>query len=315
MMAAGMLAGGVVGGGFMPWAVTAWLAMVVMLFQLGLCYGRRTTVGAGLVTALVVLTPVLVGDERLWFALILWGIIVFVLLFADAVSGRNVAEASLAEQALLRQQDLARQAVLEERARIARELHDVVAHHMSVVVLQSEAAPHKIPELSGTGQRTFEVIRDAAREALSETRRVVGLLRDADESAERFPLPGLDRLEELVEGARRAGLTVHPQVLGVPRPVADGVDLAAFRIIQEALSNAARYAPGSMVEVGIQYGADQLVVSVADGGAVTVPPSEPGGGHGLVGIRERVAMLGGSLFAGLVSDGGFTVRAALPYGQ
>jgi signal transduction histidine kinase len=317
IMSAGMLAGAVLLSGkqlFWPWPVTTWLAMVVVLFIVGVGYDRPTVVGAGVITALAVVLPAVpIAGMRLWFALILWGIVVVALLFADALSGRYAAEASLAEQTALRQRDLARQAVLEERARIARELHDVVAHHMSVIALQSEAAPYKIPDLPAAGRRTFEVIRDAAREALAETRHVVGLLRQDDEAAERLPQPGLDRLDELVEGARHAGLTVESRVVGVPRPISAGVDLSAYRIVQEALSNAARYAPGSAVAVQVRYGADRLLVSVTDDGADTAVIPEPGGGHGLVGMRERVTMLGGVLTAEPGTDGGFTVDAELPY--
>jgi signal transduction histidine kinase len=295
--------------------VTTWLAMIVVLFLVGVGYERQTAIGAGLITALgVVLPAVVIAGMRFWFALILWGIIAIVLVFADALSGRYAAEASLAEQAALRQRDLARQAVLEERSRIARELHDVVAHHMSVIALQSEAAPYKIQDLPPAGRQTFAVIRDAAREALAETRRVVGLLRQDDEGApERLPRPGLDRLDELVERAQHAGLNVESRVIGIPRPLSAGADLSAYRIVQEALSNAARYAPGSSVRVRTRYGEEQLFVSVIDDGAADPVVSEPGGGHGLIGMHERVTMLGGALSAGPTESAGFAVAAELPY--
>lgn len=317
-MAIGMLAGVLVLSGkhlFWPWPVTTWLAMIVVLFLVGVGYERQVAFGAGLVTALgVVLPAVVIAGMQFWFALILWGIIAIVLVFADALSGRYAAEASLAEQAALRQRDLARQAVLEERARIARDLHDVVAHHMSVIALQSEAAPYKIQDLPPAGRQTFAVIRDAAREALAETRRVVGLLRQDDDGApERLPRPGLDRLDELVEGARHTGLTVESRVIGIPRPLSAGTDLSAYRIVQEALSNAARYAPGASVRVRIRYGEEQLFVSVVDDGAAGPARSEPGGGHGLIGMRERVTMLGGTLSAGPGESAGFAVAAELPY--
>jgi signal transduction histidine kinase len=317
-MATGMLAGVLVLGGkhlFWPWPVTTWLSMIVVLFLVGVGYQRQIVIGAGLVTGLgIVLPAVVIAGMPFWFALILWSIIAIVLVFADALSGRYAAEASLAEQAALRQRDLARQAVLEERARIARDLHDVVAHHMSVIALQSEAAPYKIQELPPAGRQTFEVIRDAAREALAETRRLVGLLRQDDEDApERFPRPGLDRLDELVERALHAGLNVESRVIGIPRPLSAGADLSAYRIVQEALSNAARYAPGSSVRVRIRYDEEQLLVSVIDDGASGTVVSEPGGGHGLIGMRERVTMLGGSLSTGPAEGVGFAVEAELPY--
>src|SRR5205085_1175379 len=135
--------------------------------------------------------------------------------------------------------------------------------------------------------------------------------------AERLPQPGLDRLDELLDRARDAGLAVESRIIGVPRPLPAGVDLSAYRITQEALSNAVRYAPGSTVRVEIRYGTDRLSVAVADdgpgpGGGTGPGGSGPGGGHGLVGMRERAGMLGGTLSAGPGPDGGFTVAADLP---
>jgi signal transduction histidine kinase len=300
---------------FWPWPVTSFLGLVAILFAVAVSYDRPTSIGAALATMLGLFVPAaLIAGMPAWFGIILTGIVLIVLAFGDAVGGRYAAEASLAEQAELHRQDLARQAVLEERARIARELHDVVAHHMSVIALQAEAAPYKIPELPDAAKDTFAVVRDAAREALTETRRVVGLLRADDEAAERVPQPGLDRLEELTRAARQAGLAVDVTIAGVPRPVTAGVDLSAYRIVQESLSNAARYAPGSRVEIEVRYGPELLRVSVVDDGARTAP-RESGGGHGIVGMHERATMLGGSLSAGPTAGDGWAVEAELPYGD
>jgi signal transduction histidine kinase len=300
------------------WPATSCVAIAIALFQVAACHDRRTAVGSGAVMGLGVIAPaVAFHGTPMWVGVFLLGGVILSLIFGDAVGGRFAAEASLAEQAELRRQDLARQAVLAERARIARELHDVVAHHMSVIAMQSEAAPYKISDLPPAAQETFGVIRRAAREALSETRRVVGLLREEREAAERLPQPGLDRIEELTEGAHQAGLDVKLTVIGMPRPLAAGVDLSAYRIVQEALSNAARYAPGTTVQVDVRYGGERLRLSVRDDGTATDrEPVEPaGGGHGLVGMRERVAMLGGRFSAGPHDDGGFAVEAELPYGD
>jgi len=299
-----------------PWPVGGCLAMVVVLFQVAASYRRRTVVGVGLVTALLMLLPAvpLVGTPS-WLVLILLGVLSLVLVLGDAILGRRTAEARLAEQEELRRQDLDRQAVLEERSRIARELHDVVAHHMSMIAIQAEAAPLKIADLPPAAQATLAAIRGAAREALAETRRVVGLLRKGDELPERVPQPGLDRLEELFEAGRQSGLSIKSTVVGMPQPLAVGVDLSAYRIVQEALSNAARYAPGASVQVTVHYGGKRLRVSVTDGGADPPSAMQAGGGHGLVGMRERVAMLGGTLSAGVHRDGGFAVVADLPYGD
>ncbi|MGI5163055.1 sensor histidine kinase [Spirillospora sp. CA-253888] len=304
----------VVGGeGFWPWPVTAFLALLIILFFVGASTPRTTLVGVGTVTVGTLGLAVLTGMPS-WFAMILGALAVMVLVFGDAVGGRYSLAAIVAQQAEQLRQDLARQAVLEERARIARELHDVVAHHMSVIAMQAEAAPYKIPDLPDAARQTFGVVRDAAREALIETRRVVGLLRSDDEGAERAPQPGLERLEELVAAARGNGTRVSSAVVGVPREVPVGVDLSAYRIVQESLSNAARYAPGSDVAVELRYGASALTVTVTDDGARTPPEESPGGGHGLVGMRERVSMLGGALDAGPHGDG-WRVSAELPYGD
>jgi signal transduction histidine kinase len=314
-----LLAVPLVQNGFWPWTVTAFLALLVILFLVSLSCDREVLLGVGAVTVGGLIGPAALLDMQGWFGAILAGIVLVVLTFGDAVGGRRTAEAILRRQEELRRRDLARQAVLEERARIARELHDVVAHHMSVIAMQAEAAPYKIPELPEPARQTFGVVRDAAREALAETRRVVGLLRSDDEDAERAPQPGLDRLEDLLAGARASGLSVNVTVVGVPRPLAAVVDLSAFRIVQESLSNAARYAPGSRVMIEIRYGPQRLRVTVADDGPRGTPEepvrSEHGGGHGLVGMRERVAMLGGALRAGPGEERGWTVVADLPYGD
>ncbi len=317
VMAIGLFAGDLALAGehyFWPWPVTAWLAMVFVLFQVRVCHDRWTAAGAGVATAVGAIAPaVFFAAMPFWYAVLLCVMLAVAIGLAELVSGRAAAEASLAELGQLRRQDLARQAVLEERARIARELHDVVAHHMSVIALQAEAAPYKIEELPPAARRTFEVIVESARAALTETRRVVGLLREDDEAAERVPQPGLAALDGLAGTASQAGLRVVTRIVGVPRPIAAGLDLSAYRIVQEALSNAARYAPGSQTQVIIHYGQERLTVHVGDDGAGVEPRREPGGGHGLVGMRERVAMLGGTLVAGPREGGGFAVDAVLPY--
>ncbi|WP_242911281.1 sensor histidine kinase [Actinomadura terrae] len=303
------------GGGFMPWPVPAILALIVILFFVGVGCDRETTVGAGAVTIVGALVPAVLFGMPSWFGMILAGLVVLALTFGDAVGGRHSAEEELRRREEQHREDLARQAVLEERARIARELHDVVAHHMSVIAMQAEAAPYKIPDLPDAARQTFGIVRDAAREALTETRRVVGLLRSDDDGAERAPQPGLDRLDDLVSTSRRYGLSVATVITGVPRPLDAGVDLSAYRIVQESLSNAARYAPGSRVHVEVRYGSDTLTVRVTDDGARSTPEESHGGGHGLVGMRERVTMLGGTLSAGPRETAGWEVVAELPYGE
>ncbi|MBO0817505.1 MAG: hypothetical protein J2P30_20445 [Actinobacteria bacterium] len=208
-------------------------------------------------------------------------------------------------------------ALLEERQRIARELHDVVAHHMSVIAIQAEAAPYKTPDPPKELVESFAEIRASALSGLNELRRVLGVLRS--DAADTTPQPGLADLDELLESARSAGVTVTAGVGGDPRALPEGVDLSAYRIVQEALSNAMRHAPGARVEVKLHYGDAALVVEVRNdrppgNGAAAERDGVPGegGGHGIIGMRERATMLGGHLHAGPTEKGEFLVTAALP---
>jgi len=214
-------------------------------------------------------------------------------------------------------------ALLEERQRIARELHDVVAHHMSVIAIQAEAAPYKVADPPKELVESFAEIRASALSGLNELRRVLGVLRS--ETPDTAPQPGLDDLASLLESARNGGVTVTSDVSGTPRPIPQGVDLSAYRIVQEALSNAMRHAPGAKVQVHLHYGEAALVIevrndSVAPGvQALWDQPGEPGrsdgGGHGIIGMRERATMMGGHLEARPTPNGEFLVTAALPIGS
>jgi len=209
-------------------------------------------------------------------------------------------------------------ALLEERQRIARELHDVVAHHMSVIAIQAEAGPYKVQDPPKELVESFADIRASALSGLKELRRVLGVLRS--DSPDTAPQPGLDDLEELLESARSAGVTVTAGVSGTARPLPAGVDLSAYRIVQEALSNAMRHAPGAEVQVKLYYGDAALVVEIRNDHCppgTQVPPESDGvpgdgGGHGIIGMRERATMLGGHLQAGPTEKGEFLVTAALP---
>jgi signal transduction histidine kinase len=208
-------------------------------------------------------------------------------------------------------------ALLEERQRIARELHDVVAHHMSVIAIQAEAAPYKTPDPPKELVESFAEIRASALSGLNELRRVLGVLRS--DAPDTTPQPGLGDLDGLLESARSAGVTVTAGISGTPRPLPDGVDLSAYRIVQEALSNAMRHAPGAAVEVKLYYGDAALVVAVRNdcppgNGAAEAQDWAPteDGGHGIIGMRERATMLGGHLQAGPTEKGEFLVTAALP---
>jgi signal transduction histidine kinase len=232
-----------------------------------------------------------------------------VLFAAGAFRERGQAQRRLAEQQHISDTERARRAQLEERTRIARELHDVVAHHMSVIAIQAEAAPYRPPEETA---KSFATIRATATEGLRELRRVVGVLRAEGSTEDPDPQPTLDRLDDLVASARGTGLRVTAAVTGTPRPLAPGVELSAYRILQEALSNAMRHAPGSDVRVEIAYRPAWLELRIVNGPARTPPLRSPGAGHGVLGMRERAAMLGGELTAASRPDGGYAVAAVLP---
>jgi signal transduction histidine kinase len=201
-------------------------------------------------------------------------------------------------------------AVAEERGRIARELHDVVAHGVSVIAIQADAAEAALdrdPELARTPLRT---IRSSAKQAMEEMRRLLDVLREDGDGGELLPQPGFGQVSELVEHARGAGVDVTLAVDGAPRPLAPGLDLSAYRIVQEGLTNVRKHAAGAPARVTVKWAPHELALEVRDSGPGG--GSNGSGGHGLVGMRERVRIHGGELHAGPVPEGGFAVRARLP---
>jgi signal transduction histidine kinase len=230
------------------------------------------------------------------------------------VRGRRQAAALAARNAALQRQ--AEQAVTAERARIARELHDIVAHHLSVVVLQAAGA-----RASGrASDRTLEKIEHSGRQALTEMRRLLGMLREPDEEPELNPQPGLGEVPALAESVRAAGLLVRLVIDGDEAALPAAVDVSAYRIVQEALTNVLKHAGCAHAEVRVCYVEDAVTIEVTDDGpgldaADPVWAEATQGGRGLTGMRERVALFGGDLRAGPRPDGGFTVRARLPAGD
>jgi signal transduction histidine kinase len=215
-----------------------------------------------------------------------------------------------ATQAEREREAAARVAVAEERARIARELHDIVAHAVSVMVLQVGAVRHKLPQTLEEDRAALTGVEQAGRTALAEMRRLLGAMRADGEEPELTPQPGLDSLDNLLERVGRAGLPVRLHVDGDPFPLPRATDLSAYRIVQEGLTNALKHAHARHADVTVRYGPDELQIEVRDdgGGGST----DDGLGHGLVGIRERVKIYGGEMTAGTGTEGGFILRTRLP---
>jgi signal transduction histidine kinase len=217
---------------------------------------------------------------------------------------------SRAERLEQEREQKAQLAVSEERARIARELHDIVAHGVSVIVAQARAGPHLVgdPERASGAFRSIE---SSGREALNELRRLLGILRSDDQQLAIGPQPGLSSLESLVEQVRASGLPVELTVEGAPSRLPAGIDLAAYRIAQEALTNVVKHSEATQAEVSIRYRQRELELTVTDNGRGGAASSN-GNGHGVIGMRERVALYGGSLEGGPHADGGYSVCARLP---
>ena len=244
--------------------------------------------------------------ELIWLSFPILGLFVI-----SAAAARHSERARLAEERARRSEEEARRAVDEERRRITRELHDVLAHSVSVMTVQASAVRRRLQPEQEREREALRTVEETGRQALSEMRRLLGIMREEGEGAARAPQPGVATLRTLVEQVRSAGLPVELTVEGEPVRLPPGVDLSAYRIVQEALTNALRHGGNpAHAWVAVRYGDDDVEIEVANDGR-----SESNGeatGHGLVGMRERVAMCGGELRAGPREGGGFRISARLP---
>ncbi|GAA0405141.1 hypothetical protein Acor_23210 [Acrocarpospora corrugata] len=292
--------------GFQTLTVAGMGAQLVAGYRLG-----RTGPGwAALITAAPFPVLALAGAEARTLTLVLACLAPAAALAGIARRARHDAAAGTAARQVVAD-SLVEHTARGERARIARELHDVVAHHISMVAVQAETARLTTPGLPAAGAERLSAIGDTARSALTEMRRLLGVLRE-DTAAELRPQPGLrlGEVNELLDEARDAAGTGTRLILsGSPVTLDPGVELAAYRIIQEALTNARRHAPGAAVDVELRYAGDALRLLVRDNGP---GPAGPAGGHGLAGMRERATAVGGGLRAGPAPGGGFLVEARLP---
>ncbi|OKI07164.1 histidine kinase [Streptomyces sp. CB02923] len=334
------------------WPVVNSLAGLMALYTVAAHRPPRVAAGCSVLLAVLWNVAGTTGDESSWATTLGQSVLYPVILcwfgnVARTSAERNLRLTEMAGQLRREQEENARRAVAEERVRIARELHDVVAHHMSVISVQAGLAGYVFASDPGTARRALTTIAGTSAEALEEMRRLLAVLRvdpremtggpaaaDRGETAGRAaadayePAPGLDRIDEAVARIRAAGPTVALRTTGERRPYAPGLEQCAYRVVQEALTNALKHARTARVEVRVDHGADRLTVEVRDDGGTAgaraahappsgaaVPPAASGQvstGHGLLGMRERARIYGGSLRAGPLPGGGFRVLLTLP---
>jgi signal transduction histidine kinase len=296
------------------------VAILVAVYSVA-AYGDRWVALAGLAVAeaglaAIQLTPGRTGAVTL---VINMGVVAATWLLGHFAHNYRAYAAGLEEQTAeleRAREELARRAVVEERLRLARELHDVVAHAMSVIAVQSGVGAHVAKTQPKEAAKALAAIEATSRSALEELRRLLGVLRQEDEpQGELAPVPGLGDLDGLLAEVAKAGLTVRLQVEGTPTPLPAGVDLSAYRIVQEALTNVVKHAGPAHAQVVVGYRDQDVRVEVTDDGRGTVTSvsdGRAGTGHGLIGMRERVQVFGGDLEVGPCPDGGFRVAARLP---
>jgi signal transduction histidine kinase len=289
----------------------ALLLPTVALFAAARAAGVRQAIAAAGVTLVVLMGATAAGNPFGPFGggfTLIPGLIAAALFAGLASQNRRAYIASLQARA----EDDARRRVDEERLRIARELHDVVAHTMATINVQAGVAAHVLPDRPEAAAEALRVIKGASKEGLRELRAILNVLRRADEDDPTQPAPGLAQIETLVAGATRAGLATTVRLTGTAGPLPAAVDLAAYRIVQESLTNAIRHAGPATAIVSLSYGQAELGIDVVDTGRGASTSASEGSGHGLIGMRERAASVGGTVQTGPQPGGGYRVAARLP---
>jgi len=294
------------------------LTLMVLVFAVGRYTNVRGLL-AGTAMGLLVIVELGIGGRLVtpedWvYVLIIYGMALGLGVALRLQIERASELAVAADRAQREQEATAQAAVLEERARIARELHDVVAHNVGLIVLQAGGARSVLAADPERARAALQQVEETGRQTLAEMRHLVGILR-VDEGAARQPLPRLERLPALVDEARGAGLAVQLDIEGQPVELSAGLELAAYRLVQEALTNVRKHAPGSQARVLLRYEPDRIRIEVtneAQAPGTVRDPSPTGLGHGLIGMRERVQLYDGRMQAGPVTGGGFRVEAVLP---
>ncbi|MER7696909.1 MULTISPECIES: histidine kinase [unclassified Streptomyces] len=309
-----------------------WASMLAIVFCAIL--GSDGLLGPSVFVAQMVVMVVVAARTRprtaawMWLLTLLFGVLLeggepantaplatlsaFALLVVAVVQIRRDAEREVTVQRTVTAVERDRRTLLEERTTIARELHDVVAHHMSVVAIQAEAAPYRVENPPPELEQAFVTIRENAVAALTELRRVLGVVRAEDYEAPDAPQPTLAALDGLLDNVRETGLETEKVITGAVRELPQGVELSAYRIVQEALSNSLRHAPGASARVELGYVLGGLGLRVVNGPPRGLVKPSPGAGHGITGMRERVAMLSGEMTAGATEDGGYEIAVFLP---
>ena len=303
-----------VDGTVVPFDGVVFIVGCAALFLVGSLRDRAQAV-AGFAIAESVAAVVVHNDPRSAVGNFIVGSIIFTIVWSIAFGvGRKSVETDEAKERAARaereREERAHLAVADERARIARELHDVVGHSVSVMTVQASAVRRLLRPEQEREREALLIVERTGREALAEMRRMVGVLRRPEEAPALAPQPSLEQLDKLVEQARQAGLPVALRVEGESVQLPTGVDLTAYRLIQEGLTNAIKHAQATRAEVFVRYNGDRVELVVSDDGNGS--PGGGGGGHGLVGMRERVSVYGGELEAGPGPSGGFRLRATLP---
>jgi signal transduction histidine kinase len=305
-----------------PGPSAADLAIPVLLYTLAAYRPRRVSLAglavclAGSIVGVLLWSAGLVLYQQIIVALVIFcGTALIAWVLGDSTRYRRAYYAALEERAARLEQEADAQAQIAtaaERARIARELHDVIAHHVSVMVVQADGAGYALDGNPERTRRALAAISATGRQTLTEMRRLLGLLRSGDARTQLTPQPGLGQLRELVEQARAAGMSVSLTQQGAPHPLPEGAELAAYRVVQESLTNTRKHAGlAAAASITLRYDPDGLVVQVSDNGR-GAPAAGDGTGHGLAGMRERVEMYGGTVTAGPLADGGYQVTAQIP---
>ncbi|AKU16628.1 sensor histidine kinase [Luteipulveratus mongoliensis] len=293
----------------MPWPVTHFLILLTAILV------------AAMLASVLEVVLVTVGSATLFFSampseLKPWGVgAVLVVAFGLLIRWLVLSRRQLAAQSEATEVEKARRAVVEERSRIARELHDVVAHHMSMVVVQAQSAPYRLTDVSPEVREEFSGIESSARQALNEVRGVLGVLRQEESPADTAPQPGIAEMPGLLEATRNAGVDVSWRLDVRPEECPTGTALVLHRILQESLANATRHAPGAPVEVTLDRTAEGAEMAVRNGPPTRledVLPDEHSGGNGIPGMRARAEAVAGRFYAAPSADGGFVVHVSVP---